>query len=456
VRPLHADAMTLADGTFTPFIAMARVDGQPLDSIVLLREERGQKPLSISRLVKMLRCIAIALSKAHRFQVPGGSLVSVIHCDLKPENIVITDVDSPVDAKILDFGIAKARDTVMHAVGRITDSEQASPFTPSYGAPEQWVPKRFGQSGPWTDVWGLALTLVECLTSKPPIGGEMHAMMGTALDRTRRPTPRNEGADVSDEVEAVFEKALAVDPRDRYSDIRSFWTDLERAIGVTSSFARQDRRRGDSRSGELLVGSDDEYALAGQEFDGFEESSDGGRARPDALTESGEFYIPSGVDQGGEQLSDISLADDLPSEDRTPLDEDLGLATADQPDRSDSVEMDIGDIDLDHRPAPVRPGIGGVARPPKGPGSDARPAVRPGPPPGGRRPAAAPQPKGLGARLVLPLVLVGIAIAATVLDISMGTALGLGPVRLRYLGIVLAIVGIVLAFRAVLADSSDG
>ena len=210
VRPLHADAMTLEDGTFVPYIAMEWIEGKPLDSIIILREQDGLAPLSVRKCLKMLSPIAHALNKAHRFQVPGGAVVSVTHCDLKPENIVVTEKDNPVRAKILDFGIAKARDSMRQNVGRITDSEDSRPFTPSYGAPEQWVPKRFGQTGPWTDVWGLALTLVECLTGRPPIDGDMHAMMGTCLDQTRRPTPATEGISVGDEVERVFHQALSL------------------------------------------------------------------------------------------------------------------------------------------------------------------------------------------------------------------------------------------------------
>ena len=243
VRPLHADAMTLEDGTFVPYIAMEWIEGKPLDSIIIVREEDGLPPLKLRTVLKMLTPIAHALAKAHRFQVPGGAIVSVTHCDLKPENILITERDSPVRAKVLDFGIAKARDMMRQNVGRMTDSEQSRPFTPSYGAPEQWVPKRYGQSGPWTDVWGLALTMVECLTGRPPIDGDMHAMMGTCLDKSRRPTPRAEGIDIGVEAEKVFQKALAVDPRARFNDIESFWTAAEEAADAPSSFERARRRR---------------------------------------------------------------------------------------------------------------------------------------------------------------------------------------------------------------------
>jgi len=55
-------------------------------------------------------------------------------------------------------------------------------------------------------------------------------MMATTLDPHRRPTPRAYGIAVSDAVELVFQKALALDPRTRHPDAGAFWDDLERAL----------------------------------------------------------------------------------------------------------------------------------------------------------------------------------------------------------------------------------
>jgi serine/threonine-protein kinase len=94
------------------------------------------------------------------------------------------------------------------------------------------LPKRYGQTGTWTDVWGLALTLVEVLCGHAPIDGDHAAMMGSAIDPERRPTPRNEGVAVADDVEKIFAGALAVDPRDRLQDVAAFWNPLCRAVGL--------------------------------------------------------------------------------------------------------------------------------------------------------------------------------------------------------------------------------
>jgi serine/threonine-protein kinase len=78
-------------------------------------------------------------------------------------------------------------------------------------------------------VWGLALSMVEVLAGHLVIDGDRTAMMATTLHETRRPTPRNEGVRVTDAVESVFARALALDPRDRYASMAEFWRELESA-----------------------------------------------------------------------------------------------------------------------------------------------------------------------------------------------------------------------------------
>jgi serine/threonine-protein kinase len=245
-RPLHVDVLQLADGRFVPFLAMEWLEGESLDAIITRRREQGQPPLGLHKVVKMLRPVAVALNKAHRFPGPEGA-VAIIHRDLKPENLMVATIAGVESMKILDFGIAKAKRAASQAVGRLTGrsiaEDELASFTPAYGSPEQWVPKSWGETGPWTDVWGLALTLVEALTGSPPIDGEPWVMRRICLDEKRRPTPRNHGADVPVEVERVFEQALALDPRKRYKTIEAFWSELERAMGLVPSMGPRDDRR---------------------------------------------------------------------------------------------------------------------------------------------------------------------------------------------------------------------
>ncbi len=235
VRPLHLGTLESPRVDFVPFIALEWLAGRNLDAFIAERRARGKPPLGLGRAVQLLAPAARALQQAHRFAGPEG-FVSILHRDLKPENLFVTELHGRETIKVLDFGIGKVKRTATQLVGR-TSIEQStiSAFTPCYGAPEQWLPKRFGQSGTWTDIWGLALTLVELVTGRTPLDGDAHAVMGAAIDATLRPTPRAFGIATSDDIEAIFQKALAVDPKDRYHRIGEFWDHLETALGLSDT-----------------------------------------------------------------------------------------------------------------------------------------------------------------------------------------------------------------------------
>ncbi|HKY37194.1 MAG TPA: protein kinase [Polyangiaceae bacterium] len=256
VRPLHVDAFTLPDGCFVPYMVLEWLEGSTLDALIRKRKRDGQAPFPVKKLVRLLTPVARALERAHNFRGPEGQ-ISIVHRDLKPENIFVANVADEEVIKILDFGIAKAKSVVSQVAGRVSQGAAGiATFTPAYGSPEQWAPKRYGQTGPWTDVWGLALTMTEALVGRPIIDGEPAAIMGAILDANRRPTPGSEGVIVSDEVEAVFEKALALDPRDRHADAGVFWNELLAAARITSGELQEVRMPRDSRAepgGGVLV-----------------------------------------------------------------------------------------------------------------------------------------------------------------------------------------------------------
>jgi serine/threonine-protein kinase len=225
VRPLHVDAFTAADGRFVPYLVLEWLEGLTLDALIKQRNLAGLPAVPLRKLVRLLTPVARALERAHNFTGPEGA-VCIVHCDLKPENLFLAQVAGEEVVKILDFGIGKVKSVASQA-GRMSQNGPAlMAFSPAYGAPEQWAPRHYGQTGPWTDVWGLALCIVEVLAARPIIEGDPATMMAITLDPKRRPTPRSEGVELPDGVEAVFARALALDPRARQRDAGVFWNEL--------------------------------------------------------------------------------------------------------------------------------------------------------------------------------------------------------------------------------------
>lgn len=232
VRPLHVGALESARHPFVPFIALEWLDGDSLDSVIARRGAAGKAPLDLARVARLMGPVARGLECAHRFPGPGGTRVSILHRDLKPENLVLAKLHGQETLKILDFGIGKVRSAATQMVGRVSAEQgELSAFTPAYGAPEQWLPKRYGQTGPWTDVWGFALCAVEALTGRAPFEGDAAAVMGACIDERERPTPGALGVRLPARAEAAFRKALAVDPAERYHDIGQFWDEIEATTG---------------------------------------------------------------------------------------------------------------------------------------------------------------------------------------------------------------------------------
>lgn len=186
VRPLHFGELE-GGTTFVPFIALEWLDGESLKTILERRRRDDKPPLSLQRALRLLDPVARALGRAHRFPGPAGEL-AIVHCDIKPDNLFVVHEAEGDAFRILDFGISKVRSAATRQAGAMTGNDLRM-FTPAHAAPEQWDPSRFGQTGPWTDVHALALTLLEISTQRVVYRGDPATMLQAALDQTNRPVP---------------------------------------------------------------------------------------------------------------------------------------------------------------------------------------------------------------------------------------------------------------------------
>ncbi|TPV92550.1 MAG: hypothetical protein B7733_25295 [Myxococcales bacterium FL481] len=224
VQARDIGSMVLPDGRWIPYLVLEWLEGRPLSDVVDDELAAGQPARDLQRSLELLAGPIDALARAHER--------GIAHLDIKPDNLFVCA--DGTRTKILDFGVAKIMDARNGAVVDPAEAEIAS-CTPTYAAPEQFNPKR-GATGPHTDVYALALVLLELLRGgEPALDGTVEELAALSQDPSKRPTPRALGLEVTDEVESVFARALAVEPRDRYRDIGQFYAALYAALKLDDS-----------------------------------------------------------------------------------------------------------------------------------------------------------------------------------------------------------------------------
>jgi serine/threonine protein kinase len=140
-----------------PYLVLDLVDGPSLADVL----DNG--PLGVERSTSIGQQLAAALAYAHG--------LDIVHRDVKPANVIF-DAD-PAHVRLADFGIARLGDatrmtTAGHCVG-----------TAAYLAPEQLE----GQAGPATDIYALALVMLECLTGTRCYPGTLAETTAARLHR---------------------------------------------------------------------------------------------------------------------------------------------------------------------------------------------------------------------------------------------------------------------------------
>ena len=192
----------------TEWLAMELIDGGRVTNL----------PTRADRLTALAQ-LADALDHAHRH--------GIVHCDVKPSNVLARQGLSPGGAVLIDFGVAHS--IAQDAHRGHTHVEASLPYT----APE--LLRGFAPSAA-TDEYALACTAVELLTGTPPFGPEEPLTASTTTDlidaHLNRPAPRFAGrhADMNHAFDTIIAKSLAKDPDQRYPSCAEFVRRLTRAL----------------------------------------------------------------------------------------------------------------------------------------------------------------------------------------------------------------------------------
>jgi eukaryotic-like serine/threonine-protein kinase len=166
-------AKVLDGGTTTegrPYFVMELVKG------LALTEYCDARRLSVRDRLELFAQVCSAVQHAHQ--------KGVIHRDLKPTNVLVTEHDGKPVPKVIDFGLAKA----LGATGVLTDKTLHTAFGAVVGTPLYMAPEQVGINAldvdTRTDIYALGVILYELLTGTTPL--EKKQLREAAWDEMRR------------------------------------------------------------------------------------------------------------------------------------------------------------------------------------------------------------------------------------------------------------------------------
>lgn len=177
--------------------------------------ESQRAPHGVTTILRMVAAVADALAHAHR--------QGVIHRDVKPANILVTQTGQP---KLIDFGVARPREG---ATAEHLTRTGVFVGTRDYAAPEQLRPD-WGRIGPWTDTFALGAVLYEWLSGDNFFARYPAAARRAAPERVIPPPLCQARADIEPRVDMLVQRAVNPALKARFADGKAFAKALRRCI----------------------------------------------------------------------------------------------------------------------------------------------------------------------------------------------------------------------------------
>ena len=202
----------------TYYIVMEYVDGHTLKHLI-----REQSPLTVEKAVDIAIMICDGVHHAHE--------KGIIHRDIKPHNILITEQGM---VKVADFGIAQAVSAATITYGNnIVGSVH-------YFSPEQAKGEPVNRT---TDIYSIGCILFEMVTGKVPFNADSPITIALRHINEEPPSPRSINPDVPSALEAIIFKAMAKPPGQRFQtaqEMRNALLKVQQAISGVWADGKED------------------------------------------------------------------------------------------------------------------------------------------------------------------------------------------------------------------------
>jgi eukaryotic-like serine/threonine-protein kinase len=230
---VQTNEVGLADGKY--FMAMEYLDGQSLLKIV---QRMLPRPVPVAVALGIAANVCAGLHYAHTLADFGGTPLGVVHRDVSPHNIFVTFAGQ---VKILDFGIAKVTSRTTETQAGILKGKIA------YMSPEHISGAPLDAR---SDVFSLGVVFYEALTGQRLWGSPTRdvVIVKRLVTGDVPASPRLVVPDLTEDVDRICRRALAIDRDKRYASALEMQKDLEESIG------RLPQRASERDVGEMVAG----------------------------------------------------------------------------------------------------------------------------------------------------------------------------------------------------------
>lgn len=216
-HPNIVQIFELGEDNGTYYIAMEYVHGYNLRSLIQTCNTYGMW-LAPEYIAKLGSQICEGLEYAHNFCDSDGKHLNIIHRDISPQNIILSNQGV---IKLVDFGIAKAASNKVETQAGVIKGKLA------YMSPEQVKGQKLDRR---SDLFSLGIVLYELATHKRPFQGKSDLDILRAILEAKPTDLQAIRPDFPAELSTIIYRSLAKNREERYSSSRDLQWDLERFI----------------------------------------------------------------------------------------------------------------------------------------------------------------------------------------------------------------------------------